>query len=149
MCPQVMDDLHIDHTTQSLLNLALHSSTLSLPTLIKNSLYLPLGHHHFFPSQSYTLGERGMCLQLSLVPSKVSPSSAGLLGQSCAGADQGCLEGEALGAAVGQMVGCRTETGLTPMLVVFRCCGAGGHLYQSFFGEQRFSGVQESPGEVG
>lgn len=82
-----------------------------------------------------------MCL--CLVPSKVSLMSC------CAGAGQVCLEGEALGAAVGHRVGCRAETGLAPMLMVFRCCSAVRSLCHSFLGEQRLSGVPESLGEVG
>lgn len=52
-----MDDLHMDCTSQSLLNLALRSRALSVPTPMKKPLYLPSGHHHFFPNQSYNLCE--------------------------------------------------------------------------------------------
>lgn len=113
VCPQVVDDLHTDCTSQSLLNLSLHSRALSPPTSMKKPLYLPPGHHHCFPSQFYALCERGACYHPCLVPCKISPIFTGVLGQSCAGAGHICLAGEAPGAAVGHTEGGMNGTGLT------------------------------------
>lgn len=144
MCPQVMDDLHIDCTSQSLLNPALCSRALCLPTPMKKPLYLPSEHHHFFPSQSYPL-----CLPLCLVPSKVFPIFCKAAWAELLGLDRSAWrERERHCGLLWGTVTCRTETGLTLMLMVFRCCGGVGSLYQSFVGEQRLSGVQESLGEV-
>lgn len=79
MYPQVMDDLHIDNTSQSLLNPALRSRALSLPTPMKKPLHPPLGHHHFFSSQSHTLRERGAGCVCAGSPPR-SPSCPAVLG---------------------------------------------------------------------
>lgn len=87
VCLQVKDDLHTDCTSQSLLNPALCSRALSPPTPMKKPLYLPLGHHHFFPSQSYTLCERGAVGILAWSPAKSPASSQGCLGRAVLGLD--------------------------------------------------------------